>query len=358
MQSFEIRLNIMDSWRIRTVTLLNGALLLVGILFPGMLWATENTGAQAPRILHIMSYHLPWVWNIDQFNGFKHGLNHEGVEYKVFQMDTKRNSTPDWKQKVGEQARHLIDTWKPDLVYTNDDNAQAYVARHYVNQSLPFVFSGVNADPATYGFTGSSNITGVLEQEHIVASVKLLRKLAPGVKKIGVILDDGPTWPGVVLRMHDQLRKIPEVKIVSVDTLYTYAEFKARMQALQKEVDALAMLGVFTFKDEKGNNVPFGDVLRWTAENSKLPDFSFWDSRIPYGTLCAVTVSGYAQGVAAGKIANGILFEKRSPSSYPMEPTLKGRPVISLARAKKLGLPMNTDVLLSAQVLPTFAWDN
>jgi hypothetical protein len=56
------------------------------------------------------------------------------------------------------------------------------------------VFSGVNASPDKYGFAGSTNITGVLEQEHFVATVNLLRDLAPHTKKIAVIIDDGPTW--------------------------------------------------------------------------------------------------------------------------------------------------------------------
>jgi ABC-type uncharacterized transport system substrate-binding protein len=157
--------------------------------------------------------------------------------------------------------------------------------------------------------------------------------------------------------MHTQLKSIPDVQIASVDTPRSFAEFKTRVQMLQKEVDALAMLGIFTFKDENDINVPFDEVLRWTAENSMLPDFSFWESRVPFGTLCVVTVSGYAQGLAAGKIANGILFEGRSPSSYPLKPTLKGKPVISLARAKKLGLRINTDILLSSQVVQKFAWN-
>jgi hypothetical protein len=42
---------------------------------------------------------------------------------------------------VSREARHLIDTWKPDLLYTNDDLAQDLVARHYVNTALPIVFT-------------------------------------------------------------------------------------------------------------------------------------------------------------------------------------------------------------------------
>ncbi|RJQ84729.1 MAG: hypothetical protein C4519_04360 [Desulfobacteraceae bacterium] len=317
----------------------------------------DRHAAKPPRILHIMSFHLPWEWNVEQLNGFKHGLNQPDAEFRIFQMDTKRNNSQEWIQSVGMQARQLIDTWQPDLIYTNDDPAQAYVARHYVNHSIPFVFSGVNAAPGEYGFAASANVTGVLEHEHFVATITLLRSLVPTIRKIAVIIDDEPTWPGVVARMQAQLPQLSGIELARIETVKTFSTFKSLMADLQEKVDAVAMLGIFTFKDEAGANVPFTEVLRWTAENSKLPDFSFWDSRIPFGTLCAVAVSGYAQGFEAGKIARGILFDGRSPSSYPMKPTIKGKPVISLARANRLGLRISTDILLTVQVIQNFQWD-
>lgn len=319
--------------------------------------AADSPAYGKPRILHIMSYHLPWEWNEDQLNGFKHGLNLPGADFEIFQMDSKRNSSEEWTQSMGKKARQLIDTWKPDLVYTNDDIAQANVTRYYINHSIPFVFSGVNAAPGEYGFTDSRNITGVLEQEHFVATINLLRKLVPNVKDIAIIVDDGPTWPGVVNRMQSQVNLLPGIDLMEMKAVKTFSGFKSLMVDLQGRVDAVAMLGIFTFKDDTGSNVPFTEVLKWTAENSRLPDFSFWGSRIPYGTLCAVTVSGYAQGLEAGKIARGILVEGRAPSSYPMKPTVKGKPVISLARAKKLGIRISTDLLLTAQVIKEFQWD-
>jgi ABC-type uncharacterized transport system substrate-binding protein len=94
------------------------------------------------------------------------------------------------------------------------------------------------------------------------------------------------------------------------------------------------------------------------AENSDLPDFSFWADRISYGTLCAMTVSGYEQGVAAGEIAKGILVDGKSPSSFPFEPTAKGEPCISLARANKLNLSVKSDLLLTAEIVESFAWED
>ena len=199
------------------------------------------------KILHIMSYHSPWEWTDDQLKGFKDALRDLDIEYRVFQMDTKRKSSEEWKEKVGKEAKELIESWKPDLVYTSDDNAQKYVATYYVNSDIPFVFSGVNADPNNYGFMGSKNITGVLEQEHFVESVQLLKETVPNVYKIAVIFDEGPTWPGVMKRMKANLDKLPGIEFISWETIKTFEQFKNRMKALQTKADAVALIGIFIF---------------------------------------------------------------------------------------------------------------
>jgi ABC-type uncharacterized transport system substrate-binding protein len=324
----------------------------------GSSYESANPPKKMWRILHLMSYHSPWKWTDNQFQGFKDALKGLDVEYRVFQMDTKRKSVGEWKEKVGREARDLIGTWKPDLVYANDDNAQRYVTKYYINGDIPFVFSGVNGDPEDYGFDGSTNIAGVLEREHFVGTVRLLREIVPDVKKIAVIIDDGPTWGGVVKRMKEKAPvQLPDTEFIAWDIIHTFEQYMEKIRGYQTEADAIALLGIFTYKDENGNNVPYREVLRWTAENSDLPDFSFWKDRISYGTLCTVTVSGYSQGLAAGRIARAILVDGRSPSSFPFESTVKGEPVVSLARAKKLGIDIKSGVLLTAEVVKEFAWE-
>jgi hypothetical protein len=87
------------------------------------------------------------------------------------------------------------------------------------------------------------------------------------------------------------------------------------------------------------------------------PYFSFWESLIGPGTLCVVTVSGYEQGLAAGKIARSSLVEGRNPASLVMEPTIKGELMISLARARWLGIAVNTTMLLTARVAEKIDWE-
>jgi ABC-type uncharacterized transport system substrate-binding protein len=313
--------------------------------------------AQKFKILHIMSYHSPWEWTDGQLDGFKSALKDLDVEYKVIQMDTKHNNTDEWKKQVAQEAKALIDSWQPDLVYTSDDDVQPYIVQDYINSDIPFVFSAVNADPATYGFVGSKNITGVVEHQHYIESVQLLKQIVPGVKKIAVVTDESPFWIGVTDTMREEQSLLPDdVEIVSWDLILTFEEYKQKMAEYQTTVDAVALLGVFNFKDESGNNVPFQEVLQWTTENSNLPDFSFWSDRITHGTLCSVTVSGYEQGRGAGEMARGILVEGKSPASFPMVPTVKGEPVVNLARANKLGLKIDSEILLAADVVNTFSW--
>ncbi|WP_199873140.1 ABC transporter substrate-binding protein [Ideonella sp. A 288] len=331
-----------------------------GLLGSAAVAAATAKGQPADRplkIVHVMSYHSPWRWTDGQLQGFKDALAVPSAEVRVFQMDAKKFSTPEQKAAKGEEARALIDRWQPDLLYTSDDEAQELVASRYVNQSLPIVFSGVNKAPQTYGFEGSSNVAGVLEHEHSVESVKLLQALAPGARRFVAVFDEAALWPSVQARMKERLAGMPGVEFVAWDTIRTFDDYKRKLQHYQTSADAMALIGVFNFKDDQGRNVPYQQVMRWTAEHSKLPDFGFWVDRVHHGSLAAVTVSEREQGLAAGRIARGILVEGRAPSSFKMEPTRKGAPVISLARAQKLGLTVKTGLLLSAEVVPKFEWD-
>jgi len=322
---------------------------------------TNNSDEQIPpqqfKILHIMSYHSPWEWTDTQLEGFKEAVRDLDIEYQVFQMDAKNKSAVEWKEAVGQEARELIDAWHPDLVYASDDEAQQYVTGHYLNTGIPFVFSGVNKDPAAYGFTASKNVTGVLEIEHFKESAALFKKTVPDAKKIAVVFDDSPIWEPVRKRMQLQADHISGLEFTVWDTITTFAEYQSKIKAYEDQVDGICLVGIFNFKDSNGNNVPYADVLRWTAENSQLPDFSFWIDRATYGTLCVMSVSGYEQGLAAGKIARGILVEGKSPSSFPMEPTTKGQPGINMARAKALGLKIDSHILLCSKVLNNFPWE-
>lgn len=308
------------------------------------------------RILHVMSYHTPWRWTEGQLEGFKAGLGDVKAEYKVFELDTKRYSDAGQQAERGQAARAVVEQWAPQVIYTTDDDAQELVTRHYFNTPIVLVFSGVNKSPEHYGFDRANNVTGVVEHEHFTESVQLLKRVVPTMKRLVVVLDDAPMWGPVVERMK-AAKLPPDVSVVAWDTIRTFDEYKQRIMAYPEKADAIALIGIFNFKDAAGKNVPYQDVQRWTAEHSSLPDLSFWVDRVHHGTLVAVTVSEREQGLAAGRLARQILVDGKSPRDLAIQPTTKGMPVISLARANKLGIRVHSDLLLSAEVITRFDWD-
>lgn len=329
------------------------------LLSPAHAQAGKPRGAQKPvRILHVMSFNSPYRWTDAQLDGFKAGLGADVVaEYKVFQLDTKRKSSPAELEKSSRDARQLVTDWKPDLVYTSDDDAVSMVTRHFYNTATPFVFSGVNKTARDLGLEGVRNVTGVLEREHIMETIRLMQTLKPGVKRIQVISDNAAYWPQVIGRIRLLVRENPDIELVGVAQPVSFVEFQRIALENPNQADANLMLGNFNFKDAKGADVPYPVLQRWYVENAKVPDISFWEDRMYHGTLAGVVVSGHEQGLAAGKLARAILIDKRSPASLPITPTTKGMPIINLARARQLSITPRSTQLLSTTVVTTFEWN-
>lgn len=271
--------------------------------------------ADAPRLLHVMSFESLWRWTDGQLAGFRQGLDMPQAQWQVFQMDVKRHRSPAEKAARGRLAREAVEAFRPDLLYLSDDDAVAEVAVPYAGSRMPIVFSGVNRTMLEHGLEGAPNITGVLEREHVAESLRLLRAVVPGARRLAMVSDPSPYW------------------------------------------DAWIGHSVFALPRADGTAVPFPDLARWVVQHTRLPDISFWIDRVHHGTLLSVTVSEHEQGLAAGRLASAILRDGRSPASLPVRPTSHGRPAVNLARARQLGIGVRSTQLLASEVVRQLAWD-
>lgn len=309
------------------------------------------------RVLHVMSFDSPWRWTDGQWAGFRETLADPSIETEVFQMDVKRHASADAKAERGRLALERIREWKPDLVYLSDDDAVAQVARPLAGGTLPLVFSGVNRTLAEHELAGAPNVTGVLEREHVAETLRLLRALAPGVRRLAVLSDGAGYWDTVIGRVRERLPLVQGIELARVDRVSRFADYQQRLRRYPGEVDGVLQLGILTLAGDDGATVPYQQVQRWVADQVQLPDASFWIDRIHHGTLASVTVSELAQGRAAGRLARAILHEGRAPLSLPVQPTTQGRPAICLPRARALGLRPSSSLLLSTEVVRHYAWE-
>ena len=136
------------------------ALAIVAIWVSLAVWNTAP--AWASRCLFVSSYHQGYAWSDGVERGLRSVLEPH-CELQQYDMDTKRNKSEADKHKAAFEARHIIDTWQPDVVITADDNAAKYlIVPYYKDHELPFVFAGINWTVEEYGFP-YSNVTGMIE---------------------------------------------------------------------------------------------------------------------------------------------------------------------------------------------------
>ncbi len=300
------------------------------------------------KVLLIFSYHPEHPWVVEETRGAEDIFEERGVEIEKFYLDTKRNTSTEWKEEVAEEAMRKIDDFKPDLVIVFDDNACELVAKEYIGESLPFVFCGMNGEPEDYGFP-AQNITGVIERHHLEATIELLRRLVPDVEKLAIMSDDSPTSQAFITRVRNI---IPPVEISEFYTTNDFDAWKAEVNRLQTNVDAIGIYVYHTIKENsEEQSLPPEDVLGWTLENSELPGFAFSDFTVRDGVLCGVTVSGYEQGMTAAEIAIRIL-NGETPADIPIKCPEEGTPMINEIRAEELNIEIPADVLEEVEILP------
>lgn len=319
-------------------------LILVTVL-ANSVWAAHK------RVLVVHSYHETQENHVvPMTEGIQNALEGLQLDIRFYHMDTKRNTSEDWKRQAGAKARKMVDDFRPDLVITMDDNAQSYFARDYANRpgAPVFVFAGVNAEPEAYGFP-ADNVTGVLERPNITESIELLQKIVPDVKKIALLTDNSETSEAVleyIAKLH-----LP-VEVVTRQMIATRDEWRQTITETCPKVDGFGFYVLRTVAEDgqTDHKVAEEDLIAEYYTLCSKPTTGFFDSAAKAGALCGVSVSMREQGYSAGRIAREILLG-RKPGDFPPQPTSKGRIQLNLIVAEKLGIDINYNVIKRADVL-------
>jgi len=314
-----------------------------------LLVAVLGCAKPAKKVLLIFSYHPEYQWVVEETRGVEDILKDKGIETGKFYLDTKRNTSDEWKQEMADAAVEKIEEFKPDLVIVFDDNACELVAKRYIGKSLPFVFCGMNGEPEDYGFP-TQNITGVIERENLEAPISFLKQLVPDVEKVAIITDHSPTSQGFITNVEKTTLPTGISEFFATDD---FDAWKAKVKELQSTVDAIGIYMCHTIKEGgQEQSLAPEDVMEWTLDNSNLPGFSYFDFTVRDGVLCGVAASGYEQGKAAAEIAIRILNGEK-PAGIPIQcPQDEGTKLINETRAIELNIVIPQDLLEEVEILP------
>jgi len=322
---------------------LTGALLLLTIFSMGGICGKESSHGPK-KILLIHSYHAEYPWVAAISRGVAKAVHGKNILIETYYMDTKRNTSLEFKVEAGRLAIERINKWNPDIVITSDDNAQIYVTKRFVGKRPYFVFCGVNADPKEYGFP-ASNVTGIAEHPHFGESINFLHEIAPFVKTIAVLSDDDPTSVGALTFMQNEETGI---KVVSYKLTDAFEQWERRIKEDNTSVDAVAIYMYHTLKEKKSRtSMDPKKVMEWTVDNCRLPTVGFFEFAVEDGLLCGVAESGEEHGFEAGEMALQLL-DGADVRSLPIRYAKKGIRMINMKTAEKLGIVIPDEVLRSA----------
>lgn len=281
-------------------------LFLAAISAAGILLAQSGEAAAA-RCLFISSYHQGYTWSDRVERGLRSVLG-DHCEIKQFDMDTKRHKGEDAIRQKALEAKRLVETWRPDIVITADDNAAKHVIQPYFkDHEIPFVFCGVNWTADEYGFP-YSNVTGMIEVAPIRQALGHALEIVPGAKRAFYIGADTFTESKNLQHFHTVVQRLDLTlhhRLVS-----SVADWLAAYRAAQAYDFVIlgATAGINDWNTERAQD--------YVLANSRTLSITNHNWLMRYAMLGVTTVPE-EQGEWAGKTALAIL-DGMSPSGIPI----------------------------------------
>ncbi len=278
---------------------------------------TETAQAEPIRILRLDSNHAEFAWSGEIRRGVLDGLKANGYEVdgvKVIledlYLDTKRNTTQEYFDKIGaETIAHIRET-QPDIVIVNDDNATRLVVQPMRDEGFKFMLLGLNGKPEEYELVGSPNVAGVLERPHAEEMMGWIGKVFGETARISILAEESLTsermfGDGSV----EATIKATSIQFVGLTRTNDFAEWQDYVKQAAETSDVLFLGAYSTLREANDKVVEPLAALKWTLENSQIPVMGFWEEAVHVGTLGGPIISGYTQGyeaaVRAAKVLDG-----------------------------------------------------
>lgn len=288
--------------------------------------------AAAKKCLFVSSYHRGYAWSDGVERGLRAVLKGK-CEYRQFDMDTKRRKSDAEKKQSALKAKAIIESWKPDIVITADDNAAKYLIKpFYKDHRLPFVFCGVNWTAKEYGFP-YTNVTGMIEVAPIVPMLQRAMNIVPKLRQAFYVGANTLTEKKNLERFKEASRKLGfKLHWALVDSTEQWIEAYGQAQKTDLAIIG-SNAGIAGWDADEAQSGVFRLTRKLSVTNHE------W--MMPFA-IVGVTKMPEEHGEWAGKAALAILGGG-SPSAIPIVPNNRRDIWVNqrIVEAAHLSLPLS-----------------
>ncbi len=286
----------------------------------------QAENSMAKKILFVDSYHQGYTASSHIVSGVKEALTGHNIDFKLIEMDSKRNPEPADIKVSALKVKTIIHAYQPDVLIACDDNAAKYLIEpFYKDGNLPIVFCGINWDASIYGFP-FQNMTGIVEVALVSEIIRHLRKHSKG-NRIGFLGGD---------RLSERKNREYYQKRFNIDFAKTYfaSSFEQWQRSFAKLQDEVDMLIITTHAGVTGRDN--ADAQTFVEKHVKIPVATEHQWEMPYA-LVGITKDYKEMGLWSGHTALKILAGV-PPNQIPITSNKKGKLFFNTRIAKILGI--------------------
>lgn len=283
----------------------------VGVMIGGFLAATLvalvsfNLTKSRVLVVHSAARNTGWTQRVDE--GIRNELKRNRLPVTVHwhYLALENATQEDDRQEAATVARRAITQFRPDVVLTVDDEAQAYVGRHYVAQGEPrIVFAAIDREPADHGYAGAANVSGVLERLPLQAmheAITTVRKGQP--TRVAVIGAADETGRGQLQQV--QAFNWGPHRLVASYSLPDFEAWQDAITRLQGQADVLVVLSLGGLPTSASNPRPasMAAVAGWIEANARPLPIGIGTSFVENGGGLAIAPSPRVMGEMAMRMS-------------------------------------------------------
>jgi ABC-type uncharacterized transport system substrate-binding protein len=315
---------------------------------------TSQTATQAPtnksvKLLRLDSNHAEFAWSQEIRRGVLQALSENGYtldENLVLDeryLDSKRQTSPEYLERIATETIAYIRETKPDLVIVNDDTASRLVVQPMRTEGIPFVILGLNGKPEQYELDESDYVTGILERPHVKEMMDWIEQVFGDESRVSFLAEDSITTDGMFNDGSVEAAvKASEVEFVGLTRTNEFEAWQEFVRNAPETSDVLFLGAYASLRRPNGEAVEPLEALQWTLENSEIPVMGFWEEAVHIGTLGGPIISGYFQGYEAALRAVEVL-KGTAPGDMPFSVPARGKLMVNRSGADhwKVEIPVN-----------------
>jgi PAS domain S-box-containing protein len=317
---------------LRTVIL---GLLLCFALLPTA--AGESAGNK--QILLINSYHAGFSWSDEEEQGLVERFREvfPAIDLPVEYLDAKRYPE---KSSLVRMKAYLANKYrgkKFDLIVALDDPAveMLTVSGKELFPGVPVVFAGVS-NFNIYAKNGRKKITGVLEKQDIIRTIKTALELQPGIREILAISDN--TVSGIDAHNNTKSAVPLFSGRVKISFLPPCTFDEAGKTVARLPSDAIVLLNSYS-ADSSGKTVSTKESTRLIVSASKVPVYGVHENRFGDGIIGGYLLGGRDHGRRAAAIGLRVLAGE-NPDDIAVDDTGTARPMFDYQQLDRFKIPV------------------